>query len=478
MPIPLHHSTRDPPQLPMSSTSELQQKILKENALIDSYSQPVYVTKVEVNGGDNFSRPFFNKLLAPVIQQSDYTLAQLLTHVDQCRKNLLKSHVFSKIDSSLDIDYTQPQPSVKRYNLDKSLLTKIVFDLEPDEQKTGVVAFDFNTEENLAVGLGYSDNNFDGNAELVQIGIDYRPYKPSEHLFLKIHIESALSNPSYRFISEFYNTNESNQLWLHNSSKSLGGLFGIRYVDDVNSLDVFNGLSFSRRSIFDVNDQEASKTAKSFEGDFFKLSLLSKMSFSTLHSQKSTLPPCGSRLILSNEFVSEQPQQKFDQTPTYWMKFSALFETFKSFGNKTYTSHFFSEVGAIKSGQPNRVHISDRFYLGGFGSFPGFSRNGVQINGGMHFYKLGATLYSRLPNAKKLTNDVNPLRCYVTAMVGNVFDSVIKESGVVSTGVGLRYFSKSVRLDAGYYLALRLNSDHDIGVKDGFQLEVSIGGTS
>lgn len=461
----------------MSGVLEFQQQILKENALNHAVSQPVYVTKVEVNGGNNFSRQFFSKLLAPLVEQSDYTLNQLLGNVGECKENLAKTQVFSKISPSLHIDYTHPTPSAKSYNKDKSLLTKVVFDLEANEQKIGEASLCFNSEENLAVNLGYSNNNFNRNAELVQIGINYSPYKPYEHLILKIRMESALRDPSFKFVAELFNTHENNQVW-SNSGRYLGGLMGINYVNSKNNLSFFNGIALNRRTLYGFDDELALSKSKNYEGDFLKSSIVTKLVHRCHEDQQSVLPRIGSTFSVSNEIASEQDQLNLNRGNANWIKTSALFEAYKSFGCNTYTAHFFGEGGNISTSDPSRIHVSDLFYQGGFNSFPGFSRNGVDVNGATQYYKIGATLYSRLPNAKKIENDVNPLRCYVTGMVGNVSDNIWRDSGVISSGVGLRYFNKSVKVDAGYYLALRLNSEHDIGVKDGFLFEVSISGVT
>lgn len=462
----------------MSGALDFQHEITKQNSLNNAYSQPVYVTKVEVNGGNNFSRQFFAKLLAPVAEKSDYTLAQLLAQVNKCRDNLTKTRVFLNIVPSLHIDYTHPVPSAKSYNLDKSLLTKVVFDLEGNEERIGEVSLGFNTEENLAVNLGYFNNNFNRNAELVQIDVNYRPYKPSEHLILRIRLESALRDPSFKFVTDLYNNHENNQSWQSSSAKSLGGLIGIKYSNTKNTMALFTGLGLRRRCLYDFDEQNTSSRVKSFGGDYLKSSLVNELKYSTVDYLGSALPSCGASLSISNEIASEQNQQNLYQKPASWIKLTSALDIYKSFGNNTYTTNLFAEVGNISSADSSRVHVTDLFYLGGFGSFPGFSRNSVQVNGGTQFYKAGATLYSRLPFAKKIDNDVNPLRCFVTGMVGNVSDNILKESGVFSTGVGLRYFNKWVKLDAGYYLALRFDSEHDIGVRDGFQFEVSIGGVS
>lgn len=462
----------------MSGITEFQHEILKLNSLNNANSQPVYVTKVEVNGGNNFSRQFFSKLLAPVVENSDYTLAQLLAHVNKSKENLSKTQVFSKIVPSLHIDYAHPTPKAKSYNKDQSLLTKVVFDLESNEQKRGEVYLDFNTEDNLAVNLGYFNNNFNRNAELVQIGVNYRPYKPSEHLILKIRMDSALRDPSFKFVAELYNTHENNQIWQHDSAKSLGGLIGVNYANANSTVAFFNGLGLSRRTLYDFDEQEALAAAKRFAGDFLKSSIVTRLTYSSFGTEEPTLPSNGLKMSASNEIISEQDQLNLNRKSTSWIKSSVALDLYISFGNDTYTTHFFGEGGNISSADRSRVHVSDLFYLGGFGSFPGFSRNSVDVNGGAQYYKAGATLYSRLPFARKLEHDVNPLRCFVTGMVGNVSDNIFKDSGVASTGVGLRYFNRWVKLDAGYYLALRLDSEHDIGVRDGFQFEISIGGVS
>ena len=454
----------------MGSTVDFRREVLRQNALDNARSQPVYVTKVEVNGGSGFSELFFRKLLAPVAERSDYTLAQLIAHVNQCRAKLSRTGVFLSITPSLHIDYAHTTPTARSYNLDKSLLTKVVFDVDAAEQKLGTATLAFNTEENLTVRMGYCNNNFNCNAELVHIDVDYRPYKPFEHLVLHVRFLSPLRDPSFRFVTELYNAHENTQLWLSDAFKMLTGRMGISYANFQDNFSLFFGLAMGRRSANTTDNDAFPK-----RGDSVKSSVVSKVCYSTLRHAESALPCGGTSVVLFSEIASDQAPH---QSPVNWVKTSAALDAYRSFSNATYTTHVFAEGGAICSAGPARVRRSELFFLGGLGSFPGFAKNGVQVNGATQYYKVGATLYSRLPCAKKIDNDVSPLRCFVTGMVGKVSENVARDSGVFSTGVGLRYFNKWVHLNAGYYLASRLDSDHDIGVRDGFQFEVSIAGAN
>lgn len=464
-------------------TSELHTEILKHAAFEDSKSQPVYLSKVEVNGGDNFTKEFFSKLLTPLVEHSDYTFAQLLEKTDQSYTNLQKTQVFKNIAPSFHVDYLHLPPNKPSYNRDKPIVTKVIFDLELAEISAGEVSLGFNSEDNLVVDLGYLNNNFNHNAELVNIGVNYRPYKPSEHLVSTMRLVSNLRNPTFKFILDVYNSHDNNQVWQQNSSNATGGVIGVSYLNLSKTFSVFNGLALTKRTIYDIDDG-AHDSLKIFGGDYLKSSIVNRLAYSNVGylGPGGSFPAYGFSATLSNEICSDQEQQSPTNSQIAFVKSATTFNLYKSFWNNALTAHFFKEAGAIYTNSSSGigVHLADRFYLGGFNSFKGFARNSVNDHGGLQFYKAGLTLYSKLPKivSKNRSEEPNPLRLYATGSVGSVSDNVLKDDGVFSAGLGLKLFNKWAHLDAGYYVSLRLNTSNTYGVRDGFQLEISVGGTT
>lgn len=461
-----------------SHSSDFLTRILKQEVLLKPSTQPVHLTSVEVTGGDNFSRQFFSKLLTPLVENSDYTLSQLLENVEQSYTNLQKTNVFRHIDASLHVDYLHPSPekAFKLYNKDKLIPTRVVFDLDALDVSAGEASLGFNTEDNLVVNLGYMNNNFNHNAELVKIGVNYRPYKPSEHLVSTMRLESNLRNPAFKFVLDLYNSHDNNQAWQQNSSKATGGVIGVLYLNLAKTLSVFNGLALTKRTIYDIDDG-ANDSLKIFAGDYLKSLIVSRAAYSNI-ARVGSFPTNGVSATLSNEICSDQEQEALN-TLTFFVKSAMAVNFHKTFFNAI-TAHVFNEGGSIYASATNStgVHLADRFYLGGFNSFKGFARNSVNEQGGLQYYKAGLTLFSKLPNRNLNVKEANPLRVYATGFVGNVANNVFKESGAFSAGVGLRYFNNWATLDAGYYASQRLGTDSTAGVRDGFQLEISLGGTN
>lgn len=450
---------------------------------MESLSKPVYLTKVEVNGGDNFTKEFFSKLLTPLVSNSDYTFAQLLEKTEECYSNVQKTQVFKSISPSFHVDYLHLAPDKPSYNREKPIITKVIFDLESAEISAGEASLGYNSEDNLVVDFGYVNNNFNHNAELVNIGVNYRPYKPSEHLVSTMRVVSNLRNPTFKFILDLYNSHDNNQVWQQNSSKATGGVIGVSYLNLSKTFSMFNGLALTKRTIYDIDDG-AHDSLKVFGGDYLKSSIVSRLAYSNVGylGAGSSFPARGLRATLSNEICSDQEQEAASNNQMAFVKTATTLDLYKSFWNNAFTAHFFNEGGAIFTTSPNGsgVHLADRFYLGGFSSFKGFARNSVNDQGGLQFYKAGLTIYSKLPNfkPKAYSEEPNPLRLYASGAVGNVSDNILKDDGVLSVGAGLRFFNKWAHLDAGYYVSQRLNSSNTYGVRDGFQLEISVGGTT
>ncbi|ABN68113.2 SAM50-like protein [Scheffersomyces stipitis CBS 6054] len=478
------------------SSSDLRSRLITEEVLGTSGTRPLYVSSIEVNGGETFSAEFFKKLLTPLIDRSDYTLNQLVDTIGITQDKLNKTNVFKDIAVSLHSDYTALIPStVKNYNKETPVSTKVVFDLQSINLNIGEGFLNFNNQENLTLNLDYLNNNFNDNAELVNIGVNYNPYKPNDHLITNTKFLANLNNPSFKFLIDLFHSQQNNQTWQQSSEGSTGGLIGLQY-NQSKTLTYLTGLSFARRTIHNIDDAAADEL-KFFAGDFLKSSIISQVAYSDvefLNSFTKNFPTNGLKFVLSNEISSNQEQENPDNHAAF-LKSSLSLNYYKSFLNNAITTEFSSDFGGIYSSSNGPVHISDRFYLGGVDSFRGFCRNAVNINGGSSFYKLSGTIFSQLPPFihpvakgsavdKKLDDgfghEANPLRFYATGSIGNVSDNMLEDdSGVSSVGIGLRYFNYWANFDVGYFLAKRYGTDAgDSGIKDGLHLSISIGGSN
>lgn len=472
----------------MASThGDLLAQILKQDALQYTSSRPVYLSSVEVTGGDYLLRQFFAKLLSPLVEQSDYTLGQLLRIVDQSQDNLLKTNVFRSVKPSLHVDYLRTVPqSSKSYNIEKLIPTKVIFDLDGAPSVGGDAALGFNTEDNLEVDLGYLNNNFNHNAELINVGVNYRPYKPSEHLLSSLRFVSNLRDPTYRFVLDLYHSQSNNQAWQLNSLKRTGGTIGVSYANRDNLVSAFTGLALTKRTAYDIDDG-AADSVKYFAGNFLKLSIVNRLAYNNLsyyNNKTKVYPQDGFSAFLSNEISSDQEQEEGALGLAFFVKLIFSLNLYKSFFKNAITAHVFNEAGNIYlsgSDGSKLLHLADKFYLGGYKTFKGFARNSVNTEGGLQFYKTGLTLYSKLPLlVQRKKTEGSPLRLYATGIVGNVGEDVLATStgAALSGGVGLKYFNEWVNFDVGYFVSQRYRTSDVAGVRDGFQMELSIGGTN
>lgn len=476
--------------------SDLLTTLIAQDILTSSSSQPIYLSSVEVIGGETFSSDFFKKLLGPLVETSDYTLNQLVENITVSRDRLVKADVFKSIGVSLHSDYSASIPHVLKYNKDQLIPTKVLFDVEASNLNAGDGFLNLNNDDNLNVNLNYLNNNFNENAESVNFGVNYNPYKPNQHLIANAKFLANLNDPSLKFLFDLFNTHQNNQTWQQASEKTTGGLIGLQYTNRIKNLYLLTGLSLSKRTIHDIRDG-ALDELKYFSGDYLKSSIVNQLVYSNvsfLNNITKNFPISGYNITLSSEISSNQEQDNIEHQ-TGFGKSTISTNLFTSFANKNFTAHLFNDFGGIYSPSSNSVHVSDRFYLGGFNSFRGFSKNSINTSGGSQFFRLGLTLYAKVPSFIYSTHknaaanipsledgigyEANPLRLYTTGSVGNVSNNILLDKSIASSiGCGLKYINHWANFDIGYYLAQRHDSDSSIGIKDGFQFSVSIGGSN
>ncbi|KAI5964182.1 uncharacterized protein KGF55_002124 [Candida pseudojiufengensis] len=500
-------------ELIVDSNPDLRTKLIEQDVLIESQSQPILLTRVEVNGGESFSYDFFNKLLNPLLLEGDYTLSQLTNKIAETHQHLLDTGVFKDIGITLTPDYYSNIPAhITSFNHEKSLPAKVVFDLSNINLNINETFLNFNNEEFLNLKLNHIDNNFNENAELVSIGVDYNPYKPYDHLLTNLKFISGLKNPSFKFLIDVgYNT-RNNHAWQDFKENQLGGRIGLLYKKR-RELNIFTGFSLHKRNLFDIDDG-ASDDLKFFGGEFLKSSVLNTFKYENLNylnSLTKNFPTSGINFNWKTELSSVQEQNNQSNRGEFF-KSSFGFNLYKSIFYNYITTKFNGEFGGIYSFNSKfPIHPLDKFYLGGYNnnaaendssySFVGFKKNSIEPNGGLQFYKLQATIYSKIPHfiyAPTLNNEncefitcPNPLRMYGTFLIGNALPNFLSlnnqnniwndKNPAISYGFGLKYFNNWANFDIGYYVSSKLgfkNNDEVPGIKNGLQFSISIGGSN
>lgn len=473
---------------------ELTRKLWTEEILSKSSLRPVYLSTVEVNGGETFSSEFFKKLLNPLIENSDYTLNELIDKIDDSREKLSKTEVFKTIDVTLHSDFSKKVPEdVKRYNKEISIPTKVVFDLSTINMNIGEGFLNFNNEDHLNVDLNYLNNNFNNNAEFVNVGVNYNPYKPNDHLFTNGKFLANLNNPCFKFLIDIHHSQQNNETWQQASEGTTGGVIGLQYSKG-KSLNVLTGLSLIKRTIHNIDDG-ADDQIKIFAGEYLKSSIINKIDYCKNIQFSDQLTK---NFIIngfkSSAFYELASNQEQDDSTNLGLFAKACYsiDLYKSFFNNYLTTQLSTNFGGIYNfNEKFPIHVSDKFYLGGMNSFKGFKRNAIDSNGGLQFYKISATIYSKLPkfiispnpeieSSCQVSYEPHPLRLYLNGTIGNVSNNLILEKTIpASAGFGIKYFNHWCNFDIGYFVSQRLhNSSNTFGIKDGLQFEVSIGGTN
>lgn len=506
-------------ELQVNTNPDLKSKLIEEQYLQESTNLPIYLTKIEVVGGESFSNQFFQNLLSPILQTGDLTFLQLINKIKSLQSKLIETGIFNKVAIQIlpDNYYSLSSNKIKSYNKEPSLITKILIDLLAINLSNNQGFLNFNNEEYLNLKLNHINHNFNGNGELISIGVDYNPYKPLDHLIANGKFISYLKNPKFKFLIDFQLNQENNEVWQDTKQEIIGGKLGLLYggnkaTTTTNDLNFFTGFQLLKRNLINLDDGNFD-SIKFFNGQFLKSSILNQLKFQKiefLHEQLKNFPKNGYELLFNGEISSNQEQLNVNNRNEF-IKTDFLINLYKSLFNEFFTTKFQAQLGGIYSFNNNNnskvtpIHPSDKFYLGGYNSFPGFTKNSVELQGGDQYYKFQATLYSKIPcllyapppppppksaSTISLDNeqDLNPLRVYATGIIGNVVNSskanlLEDENGAVSYGFGLKYFNNWANFDIGYYFSKRLGFTNDgntntAGIKDGLHFSISIGGSN
>lgn len=465
-------------ELPFENAEPVE--FLSKDVVNESSSRQIFVAQVDVNGGETFSRAFFNKLLSPLLSHSDCTLAQMTENINKSYSALKNTRVFRDIAVSVNSDFCSILPhSPTVYGSEQPFPAKILFDLTPCNLSVVEGLINVNSQDHLNLNLDYLNRNFNGNAESVNFGVDYNPYKPHDRLLTHATIASAMRNPSSVLLLNLHHGQRNNQMWQSASEAATGGSIGLQHSFH-RGLNAYAGFSILKRSLHDVDDN-ATKQVKNSMSDVLQTSLVGKAVFLNVDATPTSLPSRNGFHASLESLVSSAQENNSSENHTF-VRGSLSTESWCSLLSNTLTAKAAASAGIIYLPLNSQTHVSEKFYLGGMHSFRGLEKNALNVDGGNFFLKFGCTLYGCFPSfilkSPKLRSP-HPLRWYIDGTVGSLgHNSAARRTDAASVGVGIKYFYEWANFEAGYYVAQRLNDSSTAGIKNGLVFAVSIGGTN
>lgn len=434
-------------------SNDLLVKLLTDDLLERSGSQPIYLSQVEVNGGQTFSNDFFKKLFQPMLSTSDYTLKQLVEATESVDRKLKSTNVFKLVDVSVHLALVNHPITGTNYNKDKPLVTKVLIDLVPVTLNIAQAFLNYNDEDYLNVRLNYLNNNFNNNGEAVRCGVNYNPYKPNDGLSTSLQLLLSLADPLFKLFVDLVHRQE-NQEWQGNALNATGGKIGLLYAKD--RLITTTGFGLFK---------------KATDTSVLNSSIFNKIQWGNVDRLNAVFPTNGATVEVDSELTSSDTDVSFAKSDVAINLYKSFFSNFLTFQNSLRVGNITAFSGA--------VHSTDKFYLGGAHSFRGFTKNALDVNGGLQYAKLSSTVFSKLGWLRSADDARDPLRLYGTLNVGNVSDNLAKSYGqsAVSTGLGLRYCGEWATFDLGWYAAQRIGGSVE-GVKNGFDMSLSVGASN
>lgn len=485
----------------MSADQELYSRIQSKeqlNVLNTQTTKPVELKKVEITGGE-FSDSYYESILYSLLNEKKvFPLKDLTEQLASLKEKLEYSGLFKDISINLDLDKSSTTKLNKH-----DLLIEGAIPVNAKIDLTQIPIYKFSsysssTDYDAASGIRYLDPNFLKNAStlLVDVNVNYDPFQKTLNRkiwdltiltpFRNSPSLKAVLNPCISFIDA--------KTWASHTQFSKGGFIGVQktWLSTKGDTILTNGVSVTHRNIGDVLNS-ASDPVRNDAGDDFKLGFQSNLRYDS-RNYLGTFALNGVKLDLTNEFAGfNSVDSNSNEKELELNKFNKTlfkFEGAKSFFNNNFTAALDFNAGSIltlESNKNDRIHITDRFFLGGLTSLKGFHLNSVGLKngndyiGGTSFFKGAFTFFSRIPNTSKNS----PLRLYNFINLGDVYNfknfdnfrelaasgDLIKKSAI-ATGVGLAYKSNNAVVDLSY--SIPLSDRNQDNAKPGLSFSVAL----
>lgn len=476
----------------------------KNDVVSRQCTRPVQLNSIAITGGD-FTSNYLQKLVAPALDDKPVSFNELYGVLGGIEKKLSNTGLFRDVRILLDLDNT------KRATSESPIPVKANVTLT-DLPLFKYSSYTRSTDQDVGCGVRYLNPNFSQNADtlLVDINFNYDPFDKSVnrkvwdltylHPLAKSANGKLLLNPTVATVDA--------TKWASHKQHVVGAMLGYQTImkSSNGGAHVFTaGFTGTMRQVTDIANS-ASDVIRTHAGGDLKLGYLSNWTLDK-RAFVGKFHTDGVLVGMTNEFAghnsvdhqafqqSQQSQTQQNQTQQSqhiellpFSKTTVDFAGAKSFFNKNVTVSADLSAGVLKSfveDGADKLHVTDRLFVGGQHSLKGFHRNAVGVKngndhiGGTSAFKLGASLSTTLPR----TSASAPLRLYTFINAGDVHNFKNLEEGLsaitsgsiitkaaAASGVGLAYKAQNAVLDLSYNVPLTDRAQDD--AKPGLALSV------
>ncbi|KAH3671464.1 hypothetical protein WICMUC_004596 [Wickerhamomyces mucosus] len=490
----------------MSSFGAKLHEETKYNVLNRQLTKPLLLNKLEVVGGD-FSDKYYENLVEKLLPNQSDKLSNILSlqslndELLNIEKSLLYTGLFSNISIDLDLDEALTTPLLKSQSQYQGLIpVKAKFSL------TQLPIFkysSYSTSQDTGSGFGfrYLDPNFLKNSSslLIDVNLNYDILSNTLNSKLwdlnillplaKLPTFRAIFNPSISLIDA--------SEWSSHEQYNVGSFVGLQstQLSQNNAIKIITGgISFTSRQVRQISNS-ASDSIRTFAGDDFKIG--SQFNYKVDSRQlQGKFVKNGYLLDFTNEYAGSNSIDSFSKASNDSKKNIELynfnksifkFDLSKSFIKDIFTANFNFETGHIIDFSNNRLHILDKFFLGGNESLKGFNLNSVGLKdgndsiGGTSVFRANFQLFSRIPNISK----DSPLRLYNFFNIGdnfnfssfNQFTNLFTSGDIINksasaVGVGILYKANNATFDLSYNVPLSARVQESS--KPGFSISATL----
>ncbi|CAM9019800.1 unnamed protein product [Wickerhamomyces anomalus] len=372
-----------------------QGKLFLEELFRNNSTRPIHVSKVQIEGTEQFRDSFLTAQILPFINDSQ-NLTKLLTNVDKVSSNFFKTSTIDNFAINLT---TPPYRS-------SSHIPENAIEIIPHIKLFPVKKFMAKTGTNIGNGEGdgymtFQFKNIFGGGE--NVIFDATTGTRTRSSYLLNYSSPFFNNANWKSDNSLFITSRKID-WSSHEQLIKGLNNKLVSINLGNESQINHEFSVENilRSITNVSPL-ASNNVLYHAGDDFKTSLIYKFGFDSRNDR--TLPTRGAYFSLINEISGIFP--KFNTSKFLKQSFESAYATNFNDGDQILNISF---RGGWLYSFKNTTHLMDRFYLGGPNDVRGFFFNGLgprnfnDTLGGDVFLSGGISLFNRIPFVSKESN--------------------------------------------------------------------------
>ncbi|KAH3683220.1 hypothetical protein WICPIJ_005810 [Wickerhamomyces pijperi] len=483
----------------------------KYQVLNSQLTRPLTISKLEFVGGD-FNDKYYENLVKNILPQeaADKNAVLSLRAVNDellsIENSLSNTGLFSKISIDLDVDESAVSPTLIKG--ESSTFSSSGSGLIPVKAKfnlTQLPLFRYSSyssilDDGSSVGFRYSNPNFLRNSSSLLLDTNFHYDILSNRLNHKLlNLNILLPLPSQSKTKVIFNPTLATidaTKWASHEQVAAGALLGLQQTNVCpcsKAVTVLTaGVSFTDRKLTSIADS-ASDLIKASSGDDLKFAGQFNVKVDSRIYQDKFVKS-GTLVSLTNEYAAFNGVSAFAEASKAkknvpFLNFAKTvfdFSTTSSFLSDIFTTQLQFQAGHIVDFSKGKLHLTDKFFLGGDSTLKGFQLNSVGLKDGKDFvggtsvWRLNLGLFSRLPNVPASS----PLRIYSFFNVGDNYNfksaaeaSDLILSGAVlnsasAVGTGIVYKANNAVLDLSYNVPLSVRGQDS--AKPGFSLNASL----